>query len=105
MTVNLAIALVIRRAGKQYNSITLEANAKHLMTDVWTSAGVLVGVGAVVITGWERLDPIVALVVAGNIIWSGFQIVRNSAYDFRSCCRPHTPLFISPKWRTQSSPG
>jgi cation diffusion facilitator family transporter len=76
--VNLAVALVLRRAGKQYNSITLEANAQHLMTDVWTSAGVLVGVGAVALTGWERLDPIVALVVAGNIVWSGFHIMRNS---------------------------
>jgi cation diffusion facilitator family transporter len=76
--VNLAVALVLRRAGKQYNSITLEANAQHLMTDVWTSAGVLVGVGAAALTGWERLDPIVALVVAGNIVWSGFHIMRNS---------------------------
>ncbi|MBN1668579.1 MAG: cation transporter [Anaerolineales bacterium] len=76
--VNLVVSLVLRRAGKQYNSITLEANAKHLMTDVWTSGGVLVGVGAVALTGWERLDPIVALVVAGNIVWSGFHIVKSS---------------------------
>ena len=48
------------------------------MTDVWTSAGVLVGVGAVVLTGWERLDPIVAILVAGNIVWSGVRIVRRS---------------------------
>jgi cation diffusion facilitator family transporter len=77
-SVNLVAALVLRQAGKRYNSITLKANAQHLMTDVWTSAGVLVGVGAVALTGWVRLDPIVALVVAGNIVWIGFQIVRNS---------------------------
>jgi cation diffusion facilitator family transporter len=76
--VNLFVALFLQRAGKQYHSITLEANAQHLMTDVWTSAGVLVGVGAVALTGWERLDPIVALFVAGNIIWSGVRIVRKS---------------------------
>ncbi len=76
--VNLVVALVLRRAGKQYTSITLKANAQHLMTDVWTSAGVLVGVGAVALTGWVRLDPIVALVVAGNIVRSGMQIIRNS---------------------------
>lgn len=76
--VNLFVALYLQRAGKQYHSITLEANAQHLMTDVWTSAGVLVGVGAVALTGWERLDPIVALFVAGNIIWSGGRIVRKS---------------------------
>lgn len=76
--VNLFIALILQRAAKLNHSITLEANAQHLMTDVWTSAGVLVGVGAVVLTGWERLDPIVALFVAGNIIWSGVRIVRKS---------------------------
>jgi cation diffusion facilitator family transporter len=76
--VNLFVGLSLQRAGKQYHSITLEANAQHLMTDVWTSAGVLVGVGAVALTGWERLDPIVALFVAGNIIWSGVRIVRKS---------------------------
>jgi cation diffusion facilitator family transporter len=86
--VNLAVALVIRRAGKQYNSITLEANAQHLMTDVWTSAGVLVGVGAVALTGWGQLDPIVALVVAGNIVWSGVQIVRNSVVGLMDTAIP-----------------
>ena len=86
--VNLAVALVLRRAGKQYNSITLKANAQHLMTDVWTSAGVLIGVGAVALTGWERLDPIVALVVAGNIVWSGFQIMRNSVLGLMDTALP-----------------
>ena len=76
--VNLGVALVLRRAAKQYNSITLTANAQHLMTDVWTSAGVLLGVGAVSLTGWVRLDPIVALLVAANIVWSGFHIIRKS---------------------------
>ncbi|MCJ7716892.1 MAG: cation diffusion facilitator family transporter [Anaerolineales bacterium] len=76
--VNLIVGLIILRAAKQSNSITLEANAKHLMTDVWTSVGVIVGVGAVALTGWERLDPVVAILVAGNITWAGFQIVRKS---------------------------
>jgi cation diffusion facilitator family transporter len=77
--VNLVVALILLQASKRYQSITLEANGKHLMTDVWTSAGVLVGVGMVAITGWERLDPIVAFIVAANIIWSGFRIVKMSA--------------------------
>jgi cation diffusion facilitator family transporter len=76
--VNLSVARVLLRASKRYRSITLEANSQHLMTDVWTSVGVLAGVGAVALTGWEGLDPVVALVVAGNIIWSGVQIVRKS---------------------------
>ena len=76
--VNLFVSRVLLRAGRRYHSITLEADAQHLMTDVWTSAGVLVGVSAVALTGWERLDPIVAILVAGNIIWSGIRIVRTS---------------------------
>ena len=76
--VNLTVGLILMRAGKRSKSITLEANAKHLMTDVWTSVGVVVGVGAVALTGWVRLDPIVAILVAANIIWSGFQIIQKS---------------------------
>jgi len=76
--VNLGVALLLLRVGRKYNSITLEANAQHLMTDVWTSVGVVVGVGAVALTGWQRLDPIVAMGVAANIVWTGISIVRRS---------------------------
>lgn len=76
--VNLIVGLVLLRAGKRSNSVTLEANAQHLLTDVWTSAGVVVGVGAVTLTGWNWLDPVVAILVALNIIWSGIKIVRKS---------------------------
>ena len=76
--VNLIVALLILRAGRKHNSITLEANAHHLLTDVWTSVGVLAGVGVVALTGWQRLDPIVALLVAVNIVWTGIGIVRRS---------------------------
>jgi cation diffusion facilitator family transporter len=76
--VNLVTAIYLLRAGKQHNSITLQANAQHLLTDVWTSVGVLIGVGLVALTGWQRLDPIVAMLVAGNIIWHGGRIVRES---------------------------
>ena len=86
--VNLCVSLVLFKAGKRYNSITLEANAQHLMTDVWTSAGVLVGVGAVALTGWERLDPIVAIIIAVNIIWSGVRIVRKSVLGLMDTALP-----------------
>lgn len=76
--INLAVALILRRAGRRHQSITLEANAQHLLTDVWTSVGVIVGVGAVAVTGWLWLDPVVALVVAGNILVVAFKIVRRS---------------------------
>jgi cation diffusion facilitator family transporter len=86
--INLFVAQVLIRAGKQHLSITLEADARHLMTDVWTSAGVLVGVGAVALTGWVRLDPIVACLVAVNIIRSGFRIVRKSVLGLMDTALP-----------------
>jgi cation diffusion facilitator family transporter len=76
--INFFVSRTLMRAGKQYDSITLEADAKHLMTDVWTSVGVIAGVAAVAITGWERLDPIIALVVAVNIVWTAFGLLRRS---------------------------
>ena len=76
--VNFGVAIQLLRVGTRRNSITLEANARHLLTDVWTSVGVVAGVGMVAWTGWERLDPIVALAVAANIIWTGVGIIRRS---------------------------
>jgi len=76
--VNLGAALVLLRAGREYHSIALEADARHLLTDVWTSAGVIVGVVLVALTGWLRLDPLIALVVAANILWTGAKLMRRS---------------------------
>lgn len=76
--VNYVVARKLFGAARRYQSIALEADAQHLMTDVWTSAGVIVGVGAVVLTGWQRLDPLIALGVAANIIWTGVKLVRRS---------------------------
>ena len=76
--VNLVVAQVLFRAGRRYRSITLEADAHHLMSDVWTSAGVFVGVGAAALTGWHRLDPIIAIAVALNIVRTGVNILRRS---------------------------
>jgi len=76
--INLVVALGILRAGRNANSITLQANAKHLLTDVWTSVGVLAAVGLVYYTGWLWLDPLIALLVAANIVWTGYGIVSES---------------------------
>ncbi|MHB1133570.1 MAG: cation diffusion facilitator family transporter [Chloroflexota bacterium] len=86
--VNLFVARVLLQAGRDYDSITLKANAQHLLTDVWTSAGVIVGVGAVALTGWGQLDPIVALIVAGNIVWAGVRIVRQSVLGLMDTALP-----------------
>ncbi len=86
--VNLLVSLVLSRAARDYRSITLEANAQHLMTDVWTSAGVLLGVGAVALTGWLQIDSIVALLVAANIVRSGAAIVRKSVSGLMDAALP-----------------
>jgi cation diffusion facilitator family transporter len=76
--VNLAAALALLAAGRRHRSITLTANGHHLLTDVWTSAGVLVGLLAVAATGWRALDPLVALAVAAHIAWTGLSLVGTS---------------------------
>src|SRR5512146_855414 len=77
--INLFAARELLQAGRAYNSITLEADAKHLMTDVWTSVGVIAGVALVWASGWLWLDPAIALLVAANIVWTGWQLLHRSA--------------------------
>ena len=78
--INYLVARRLYRAGEHYRSIALEADARHLMTDVWTSAGVIAGVAAVWVTGWLRLDPLIALAVAANILWSGYRLMQRSIH-------------------------
>ena len=85
---NLGVALLLLRAGHKANSITLEANAHHLLADVWTSAGVIAGVGVVALTGWVRLDPILALLVAANIVRTGIGIVHRSILGLMDTALP-----------------
>jgi cation diffusion facilitator family transporter len=87
-TINFFVSRVLLRAGKQYKSITLEADAKHLMTDVWTSIGVITAVAAVALTGWLPLDPLIALVVAANILWTAFGLLRRSAQGLMDASLP-----------------
>lgn len=75
---NGVVAWVLIRAGRRHRSITLTADGRHLLTDLWTSIGVVVGVLLVALTGWERLDPIVALLVGLNILRTGWHLVRSS---------------------------
>ncbi|MCI0393482.1 MAG: cation diffusion facilitator family transporter [Chloroflexi bacterium] len=85
---NLIVARVLLQAGRQYRSVTLEADAHHLMTDVWTSAGVLLGVAAVALTGWQPLDPLIALVVVTQIIRSGVRLVRGAVLGLMDTALP-----------------
>ena len=77
--INFAVARILMRVGREHRSITLEADAHHLMTDVWTSVGVIGGVGLVWLTGWLWLDATIALLVAANIVWTGWQLMQRSA--------------------------
>jgi len=85
---NLAVALVLLRASRRHRSATLQASAHHLLTDVWTTVGVLIGVGAVALTGWLTLDPLVALAVAANIVWTGGRILRDSVAGLMDAALP-----------------
>ena len=76
--INGVVGLMVLRAGRAHRSITLVADGKHLLTDVWTSAGVIVGVGLVAITGWVPLDSLVAIGVAINILWTGYGLVHHA---------------------------
>jgi len=86
--INLIVARILRREGKARRSITLEADANHLMTDVWTSAGVIGGVAVAGFTGWTILDPIVAILVGLNIIWTGVRLVGRSVAGLMDAALP-----------------
>ena len=73
------MAWVMFRAAKVHRSIALDADARHLVTDVWTSVGVVVGISAVALTGWLWLDPVVAIGVALNILWEGAHLMWRSS--------------------------
>lgn len=86
--INLVVAYILARAGKRHRSPTLQANAQHLLTDVWTSVGVIAGVGLVALSGIGWLDPVIALLVAANITWAGSRILRGSAMGLMDTALP-----------------
>lgn len=88
--INLGTAQLLRRAGKVHRSIVLEADSEHLMTDVWTSVAVIVGVALASVTGWRILDPLFALVIAVHILRTGFRLLRGSALGLLDTGLPET---------------
>jgi cation diffusion facilitator family transporter len=86
--VNLFVALVLRREGRVHESVTLEADSHHLFTDVVTTVGVVLGIGLVVLTGWQRLDPVIGLAVAFVIVLTGVRIVRKSVLGLMDTALP-----------------
>ncbi|PIV89090.1 MAG: cation-efflux pump [Hydrogenophilales bacterium CG17_big_fil_post_rev_8_21_14_2_50_63_12] len=90
--INFATARSLMKVGRKYRSITLEADAHHLLTDVWTSVGVILGVGLVGLGGWLWLDPVIALLVAANIVWTGWQLLQRSAAGLMDVSLPEAEL-------------
>ena len=92
--INLFVARRLLSEGRKRNSISLEADGHHLMTDVWTSVGVIAAVGIVALTGWLVLDPLIAFAVALNIIWTGIQLVSRSTSGLMDAALPEKELEI-----------
>jgi cation diffusion facilitator family transporter len=90
--VNGGVALVLLRAGRRARSITLEADARHLFTDVWTSGGVVLGIALVGLTGWLVLDPLIALLIAANIVWTGIRLLRDTGQGLLDRALPRQDL-------------
>jgi len=90
--VNFVTARILMTAGRSSRSITLEADAHHLFTDVWTSVGVVLGVALVWLTGWLWLDPTIALLVAANIVWTGWRLMHRSAAGLMDASLPASEL-------------
>jgi len=86
--INFLVARRLTVEGKRRKSITLEADAQHLMTDVWTSAGIIAAVAIVALTGWTILDPLIAILVALNIIWTGYQLMSRSVAGLMDASLP-----------------
>ncbi|MFV0405605.1 MAG: cation diffusion facilitator family transporter [Propioniciclava sp.] len=85
---NLVVGLTLIRQGRKHRSITLEADGHHLLTDVWTSAGVIVGMVLLLLTGWAWVDPVVALAVAVNIAYTGWRLLRRSTVGLLDAALP-----------------
>lgn len=85
---NGGVAWMLWQGGKRYRSVTLNADARHLLTDVWTTVGVIVAVALVNLTGWLILDPLIALAVAGNVLWAGLRLIRESGYGLLDTALP-----------------
>lgn len=86
--INGGVALILLRAGQRLRSITLRADAHHLLTDVWTTGGIVLGLLVVQWTGWLVLDPVVALIVAANIVWAGFRLLHETGMGLLDTALP-----------------
>ncbi|MBE7531803.1 MAG: cation transporter [Chloroflexi bacterium] len=87
-------AFILLRAGRQYRSLTLTADGRHLLTDVWTTGGVLLGLAVVYLTGWLRLDALIALAVAAQITYTGFGLLREAVNGLMDVALPDEEVAV-----------
>ena len=90
--VNWIVARILLRAGETHRSVVLQASGRHLMTDVWTSGGVIIGIGAITLTGWQLLDPIIAVLIGIHIMVSGWQLVRDAVLGLMDTALPEAEI-------------
>lgn len=90
--VNFGVSRVMLGVARRVDSIALEADAKHLMTDVWTSVGVVMGILLVKLTGWQALDPLIAIAVGLNILWIGVQLLRRATNGLMDLTLPDAEI-------------
>lgn len=92
--INLVVARILFRAARRSHSVTLEADARHLMTDVWTSVAVISGLGLVSLTGWIWLDPLLGLAVAVHIVFAGVNLVGQSLHGLMDTALPPAEMAL-----------
>ncbi len=92
--INFVVARILGRAGARHHSISLQADSRHLMADVWTTVGVIVGVGLAALTGWLWLDSLVALGVAVNVLWEGYKLISESAMGLMDAAWPESEQLV-----------
>lgn len=92
--INFGVSRIMLRVAHQEDSIALEADAKHLMTDVWTSIGVVAGILIAGFTGWQMLDPLIAIGVGLNIVWMGVELLRRSTSGLMDAALPSDEVAV-----------
>jgi len=95
--INGGLGWYLVRTGRRAGSLILEANGKHVLTDCYTSIGVVAGLCLVLLTGWKSFDPIVAILVAANILWSGGELMRRSVRGLMDYSDPHVAAVLREK--------
>lgn len=103
IVINAVLGIYLLKTGRKAGSLILEANGKHVLTDVWTSLGAIVGLGLVAVTGWPGWDPLCGLIMAANIIWTGYGLMRQSVGGLMDTADPKLNAALEATLRQETS--